>query len=297
MQLWHWMGILVIILIPLIQIPTLRDTVAISVLGTMAALVCDVVAMEQTWTRVPFNVRYTEVRMDHIVQMFGNLSFAYGTASLVPSIQRQHKTPSRMPYVITVALTIVTSMYACIGLLTYTQFGCTAPHNLLQAVPVGWGRKVAYGGMFIHVLIAYYITVHPAIFLLERWYFQNDIDDDVEQNALYVSESSRLSLLEKEQDSEHGKSTVLASQPSVYQRIVLRSAVVIGQGLLALVLHSSLQDLLNLIGATCVTLSCLILPCYFYLKVFEYSISKWERILCQTVLVLGITLGLYSTCR
>ena len=233
--------------------------------------------------------------------MFGSLSFAFGTASVVPAIQRQHSDPRRMPFILLSSLSAITVLYGLIGLLSYYQFGCASPLNLLQDIPEGIWKKFSYALMLFHILIAYAVTVHPALFVIERWILHEDADIGVApvstRSSLpyepVVYESSATNLLAS--DIPQTKAMPVDTDTKrVLIRVGIRSSVVLIQGVVAILLSHSLSDLLNLIGATCVTVSCLVAPCFFQLKLFGRM--QTQTFLSSTlVCCAGTILGLYST--
>ncbi|ETN10832.1 hypothetical protein PPTG_09899 [Phytophthora nicotianae INRA-310] len=61
--------------------------------------------------------------------------------------------------------------------------------------------------------------------------------------------------------------------------------------------QSSFTDILSLIGATAVTVSCMIMPCLCYLRVHPIAThtfrGKCDRFVCHLTIISSIVLGIY----
>ncbi|TMW59392.1 hypothetical protein Poli38472_004461 [Pythium oligandrum] len=80
---------------------------------------------------------------------------------------------------------------------------------------------------------------------------------------------------------------------------LIRVLTIVAQTFLALMLQDCFMDILSLIGATAVTVSCMIMPCLCYLKVYpiplHLSIGRLDRAMCYLIIVSSTILGIYCT--
>lgn len=174
-----WIVLMALGVLPVVLIPTLKGTAPLCFLGCAAALATDVICITYSLSSVTFSPRETKVETNHAVQTFGTIMFAMGTAIIIPPIQRQHTEPSRLANLVSLTLLFITSMYLLIGIVTYYQFGCTAPAALLDQLPPSPWRQIAAGLMFVHVLIAFPVLLNPMLFDLERHILGKDGDIEV----------------------------------------------------------------------------------------------------------------------
>lgn len=185
----EWIVLMAIGVLPVVLIPTLKGTAPLCVLGCVAALAADLTCVLYSLRHVRFSPRETQVQPAHAVQTFGTIMFAMGTAVLIPSIQRQHSQPSRVANLVSLTLLVITSIYLLIGIVTYYQFGCTAPATLLDQLPPSPWRQFAAGLMLVHVVIAFPVLLNPTLFDLERYVLGKDSDIEVLQQTLARSQS------------------------------------------------------------------------------------------------------------
>lgn len=175
----EWIVMMALGVLPIVLIPTLKGAAPLCFLGCVAAIVTDLICICYSLSSVKFSPRETQVETNHVVQTFGTIMFAMGTAIIIPPIQRQHTEPSRLANLVSLTLLFITSMYLLIGIVTYYQFGCTAPATLLDQLPQSPWRQVAAGLMFVHVLIAFPVLLNPTLFDLERHILGKDGDIEV----------------------------------------------------------------------------------------------------------------------
>ncbi|KAG2958468.1 hypothetical protein PC118_g23516 [Phytophthora cactorum] len=78
---------------------------------------------------------------------------------------------------------------------------------------------------------------------------------------------------------------------------LIRTITVWSQAFLAIMFQSSFTDILSLIGATAVTVSCMIMPCLCYLRVHPIATQtfrgKCDRFVCHLTIISSIVLGIY----
>lgn len=348
----EWIVIMALGVLPIVLIPTLKGAAPLCLLGCVAAIVADITCVAYSLDSIKFSPRETQLEVAHVGQTFGTIMFAMGTAIIIPPIQRQHTDPSRVANLVSLTLLVITSIYLLLGIVTYYQFGCTAPATLLDQLPPSLYRQLAAGLMLVHVVIAFPVLLTPTLFDIERHVLGKDSDIEVLQQSLALKHarersgggsgsdgkpilrsSAVPSLASLDTDafaygSSHGDgaytpyvpqhsptsvadSSAAAAYPVFHDADVaftmrdricsslIRTATVAVQTLLAVMLQSSFMDLLSLIGATAITLSCMVMPCLCYLKVHPITTANFlgqcDKALCYTIIVVSSALGVYCT--
>lgn len=77
----------------------------------------------------------------------------------------------------------------------------------------------------------------------------------------------------------------------------MRTTVVAGQVAMAMLLQGCFNEFADLIGATGITMSCIIIPIFMYLKMFKKEVKTHERIILYIVVVVSFSLGVFSAYR
>uniref|UniRef100_K3WJM8 Amino acid transporter transmembrane domain-containing protein n=1 Tax=Globisporangium ultimum (strain ATCC 200006 / CBS 805.95 / DAOM BR144) TaxID=431595 RepID=K3WJM8_GLOUD len=179
---------------------------------------------------------------------------------------------------------------------------------------------MAYIFMQMHLAIAFSTIIHPAFFMFERLVlgmhkkqhmeiFEPELDIESLEKQSYVSQSTP-SLRSGEQTPEGGNEKNVQRQleaiehddselaeykgtRNVLRYVLLRSGVIACLVVLAVVLRDHFLDLSDFIGASAVTLSCLILPLVFYMKLCWNKIPLYERAIALAIILLCSVCGLY----
>lgn len=320
-----WIVVLALSLWPVALIRTLKEAKWVMLLGTATTFGCIVLVLaDSAWTNSWTQFEPTQVELGNVLPVFGSMELAYGAAVIIPSVQREHPEPARMPRVIGLSLGLITMMYFIIGGFGYAQFGCAAPENLLLMMEIGRKTsRVACALMQIHIMIATVLLLQPAFFYFERkWIIgssqeptecpkkhRHSKDDNIDIEIMehpttttgpttYLS-AATLEKFESEENNNENNDTKEAQVPfTKVERIksyVLRTVILATQVGLALGGKESFNDVLGLIGATTIGGCCIILPCLLYLAMFNSSMSRLHVILCWTVIVVSTLLGLYTT--
>uniref|UniRef100_K3WW44 Amino acid transporter transmembrane domain-containing protein n=1 Tax=Globisporangium ultimum (strain ATCC 200006 / CBS 805.95 / DAOM BR144) TaxID=431595 RepID=K3WW44_GLOUD len=185
----EWIVFMAVGVLPIVLIPTLKGTALLCYFGCIAAMATNVICIFYSMHELKFSPRETEIETNHAVQTFGTIMFAMGTAVIIPPIQRQHTDPARLANLVSLTLLFITSIYLLVGIITYYQFGCTAPATLLDQLPANQWRQLAAGLMFVHVLIAFPVLLNPTLFDLERSILGKDGDIDVLQQTVMLRQA------------------------------------------------------------------------------------------------------------
>ncbi|RHY36900.1 hypothetical protein DYB38_008220 [Aphanomyces astaci] len=353
----QWIIATAICMLPLVYIPTLRDTAVLCILGSLSTLCTDGIALTVNFVERPLGPRESHVSLSSAFSAFGSIMFAFGSALLIPPLYRQCSAVGSHHLVTTVSTTLVyvTVLYMFIGILTYAQFGCMAPTTLLEAMPRGSWKVVANACMLVHIAIAYPVIMSPTLFVIERCVFGKDSDVDTLKEKLLDETKDKMTspddpsspssvasahLMHVKHNTSEYKSVesteqhdvspscvhlIPLSQPLLFRpasgsdskfvrdvlhdsltftagehvcRMLLRTFIVAAQCFLAVMLQTSFADILTLIGATTVTLPCLIMPCVCFLRMFAPDgtwIGAATRGFSYVVIAVSAVLGVYST--
>jgi len=319
-----WIPIMAIVLLPVVWIRTLKEAAIFAFLGFLGAFVGDVAAVAQSLSVSPYySDAGVKLTFANVFSVFGTMALAYGLAIVIPSIQRDHKKPENMPFVITWSMIIITVIYLILGLLEFYQYGCVTPSSLLKSMSADAMQYLANIAFFVHIAIAFAVLLNPALYLLERQFLgfyktEQDRDSKLEgqdtsvQGSRYdadreLNEAGRLSsasarmnrksigshIAELDYVGDNEVETQVSSQERV-KSIILRTGVVAIMVFIAMFLQSSFDDLAGFIGATSVTMANILMPIVLYMRVFAKTMKTPEKIMCYVILVVCTVLGVYS---
>ncbi|GLE07696.1 hypothetical protein PINS_up018327 [Pythium insidiosum] len=164
---------------------------------------------------------------------------------------------------------------------------------------------MAYLFMQLHITIAFAVILHPAFFIAERLVLgmhegnpsYHDLgDDDLQSHKARHAvrpQHAQQQTTEEEDDSGGGDNRRTDSDSSlslegdettdykgprnVLRYVVLRTTMVTLLVLLALALQDSFLELVDFIGASAISINCLIVPMVLYLKVLGPQLPRVER--------------------
>ncbi|RLN94680.1 hypothetical protein BBJ28_00007693 [Nothophytophthora sp. Chile5] len=180
-----WIIFMALLAVPVALTPTLKEGAGTAVAGCVGTIVADVVGVSVLLyeTRGHPTAPSPDISLGQVLTTFGNLSLAYGAAILVPSLQRQHSHPERMPRVIMVALGTASAFFLAVAIAGYVAGGCQLSGNLLFSIvnttdpyaesTLGFiadrGAVImAYMFMQLHIAIAFSMLLHPPFYVAER---------------------------------------------------------------------------------------------------------------------------------
>lgn len=301
---WHWIILMAVFLLPVSLIKSLKEAYIVMILGAATAIVTDAVAMVDTGLTKPWdNFTPTFVEAKNIFPVFGTYAISYGAALIVPTIQREHPNPSKMPLITVVSLTFITVIYFLIAAIGYGQFGCNASENLLITMTDSGWKTFAYLCMQIHVMIAFAVLLNPSVFYFERVLFnlhQVPALPEKESPAPYRKVDSQISIGGRSVITDVAVGTeedfqIEYTRSQKLQSIFLRTAVVMVQTFIAILGQSSFGDVVDFIGALTVTMCSILMPIFLYLKMFYKTMGLSEKVLCFSILILCTALGLYTS--
>uniref|UniRef100_H3H034 Amino acid transporter transmembrane domain-containing protein n=1 Tax=Phytophthora ramorum TaxID=164328 RepID=H3H034_PHYRM len=269
------------------------------------------------------------IKFSEAASSFGNLALAYSAAVLVPALQREHSQPERMPRVVATTMIFSACCFLIIGETSYSYVGCQIPGNLLFAIngtalnlDANRGAVVlAYMFMQLHITIAMSVILNPVLYILERGILGMHKRPllppmDEESPAFNVISTPQGHVGEKDgtptvtgrpsitsmADAEHDLTPEALlneyhnSGPVVIMKYVtLRICVVVVLLVLAIIFKDHFMDFSDFVGAWAVSLACMILPIFFYLKVFWNRTPWYEKVIGAFIIVVCTGLGGYVT--
>lgn len=300
-----WIVVMAITVAPVCFIPTLKEGAHMALAGCLATVLSDVVA---TYVLVDGMHSVDGERppppttsLHQVVTTFGNLSLAYGAAIVIPDLQHQHSQPERMPRIIGVTLTFISVLFLALASTGYSAAGCQISGNLLFSIANHRGGQddrtttllgftpsraavlSAFFFMQLHITIAFAVILHPAFYTFERLLLQQQTTKEYADLEEDVPNDGEL--------QPHASVPLGGFQVPKY--VVLRTGVVVSLVCLALALEEHFLELADFIGASCVSMCCLILPLLFYVRTMGDTISRYERAVALGIVVLSAFFGLY----
>ncbi|ETV93313.1 hypothetical protein H310_12601 [Aphanomyces invadans] len=317
-----WIIIMGLSLLPVCLIPTLKEGAGAAAAGCLGTVVADAIALyllvdsmhDQNTAGV--STPKPDPSFKQVATVFGNLALAYGAGIVIPALQRDHSDPTRMPRIIYVTLTIISVFFMTVAITGVSAVGCQIPGNLLFAVA---GTKNGFtanrGGvilamlaMQLHVTIAFAVIMTPGFYILERVIFGLhkynfaleavvEAGYDKSDTPAADKDSDCLAVADVSHDIEdHDRDAATYRQPGVYPKIAAMRIIVVAAAVaIACAWEERLLDLLDFAGASCIAMSCMILPMVFYLKHFGNRVSWPEKIWAYFAIIASLVLGAYVT--
>lgn len=182
---------------------------------------------------------------------------------------------------------------------------------------------MAFLFMQMHLTVAFTTVLHPAFYMFERMILgMHKVDASTlerEEKSSYHDaptpaelETNRLRVSQRPMASRQGSSRPRSSRLSGYNtmvaeedlseytgasnvvryiglRIVLITTLVVS----SILLRDHFLDLVDFTGASFITLSSLIAPLVFYVKIFWHKIPIWEKVLSVVIIIVCSIAGVY----
>lgn len=325
-----WIVFMALMVLPVSLTPTMKEGAGAAFAGCMGTIIADILGVGILIHAMDGHpsVPKPDVSLEQIATTFGNLALAYGGAVVIPTIQRQHKQPDRMPQVVGITLTFITCMFIALAWSGYSAVGCQISGNLLFSVfpndegysTIGFKSSfgtatVAYLFMQLHITIAFAVFLHPAFYILERLILgmhQNKAHDELEgpyqgvetpqevvkrssSAAWSVTSNKLLDGAEIDNDEADVESAEYKGAGVVLKYVGLRLVIIALLVILAIVLRSKFIDLSDFIGAFANTILCILIPIAFYLKKFGSAMPAYEKVAAVATFVICAGLGAYVT--
>ncbi|OWZ02329.1 Amino Acid/Auxin Permease [Phytophthora megakarya] len=329
----YWICFMALMCLPVCLIPTLKEGAGVAFAGCAGTLIADIigVAVVMYGMRGHPSPPSPDIKFSQVAGMFGNLSLAYNAGIVIPALQRQHSEPARMPRVVFVTMAFISVLFLIFASTAYSAVGCQIAGNLLYAIypdsngltilgfKSDWGAVVmAYFFMQLHITIAFSVVLNPAFYLAERLVLKmhQKKEDDVE-NALTYDASSYAAVTTPDKDLVNGDSSKIsyisnadAENPhygdavaeaaeyrgvNAIKYVILRVTIIVMMTILSISLKDHFSDLVDFVGASCITLISILLPIIFLLKKLWKEIPLYEKIPALIVVIVCGFLGCYVT--
>ncbi|KAG6608921.1 Amino Acid/Auxin Permease (AAAP) Family [Phytophthora cinnamomi] len=326
-----WSIFMALMVLPVCLVPTLKEGSGAAFAGCLGTVLADVigVAVVMHGMRGHPSVPFPELKFSQVAGVFGNLSLAYGAGIVIPDLQRQHSDPTRMPRVVGVTVGVISCLFLTLASTAYSAVGCQITGNLLFTIypnsetgltTLGfaprWGVVVlAYIFMQLHITIAFSVILNPAFYIAERLALgmHKKKPRDLENPVSYVeaatpdvtqgeprrsSKMSYVSVADAENEHKGDVEEEMAEYRgglNTIKYIVLRVVIIVVLVVLAIVFKDHFSDFADFIGASCITVNCILLPIIFYLIKAWRRIPMYEKIPAIVVTVVCFVLGCYVT--
>jgi solute carrier family 32 (vesicular inhibitory amino acid transporter) len=320
-----WIILMALLVLPVVLIPTLKEGAGAAFAGCMGTLIADIIGVGVLLHGMSGHpsVPTPSISFKQVATTFGNLSLAYGAGIVIPALQRQHSEPERMPRVVGITMTFISCLFIALASSGYSAIGCQISGNLLFTIypdattglsKLGFASDrglvvLAFLFMQLHITIAFSVILHPALYLMERMFLgmHKHAEDDIEainydaadtpadEIKIRNSKGSVVSMadIEKTHDNEEDESAEYKGHELKY--IPMRIITVALMTAVSIALKKHFSDLQDFVGASCIALSCIILPIVFYFKKLWTTIPMWEKVLGSIVVVICFVLGCYVT--
>jgi len=273
LHLCQWMVITAICLIPLTWAGTPKDFWPIAVgalITTVVACILVIVACVQKGVDMRqdnVEIVYPDATFMGIFKAFGSIMFAFAGASTFPTIQADMADRSKFNIAALIAMAILFLIYFPMAVGGYYSLGDEVTDNIVLAMPGGWMKMLVEVMLLLHLITAFPIITNPPAQFFEE--------------MLNVPSSFH------------------------WKRCAFRSLSVL---CLLFIAESvpSFGAILDLVGASTVTLLTFVFPPFFYMRLSDASIGNnngwperkipiWERAYCWILIAVGIAGGALAT--
>ncbi|GAB9472743.1 Amino acid/auxin permease [Globisporangium polare] len=324
-----WIILMAVSVLPVCLIPTLKEGAGAAFAGCLGTIIADVIGVGVLLHGMNGHpsIPSPNISFKQVATTFGNLSLAYGAGIVIPALQRQHSDPTRMPRVVFVTITFISILFLVLASSGYSAVGCQISGNLLFTIypsaatgltKLGFAPDkgmvvLAYLCMQLHITIAFAVIVSPSFYILERMVLgmHKRRAEDIEANNDFEAietpaggegikdRTSKGSVVSMADIEKEGIDYELEAQEyrgaNALKYVLLRIAVIVVLVVVSVVLKDDFLDLQDFIGASCITLSCIILPIIFYLKKLWTKIPMYEKVPAILVVLVCLVLGCYVT--
>jgi vesicular inhibitory amino acid transporter len=190
-----------------------------------------------------------------------------------------------------------------------------------------WGTVVlAYLFMQLHITIAFSVILNPAFYICERLVLgmHKTSSDDIENGFGFEENATPADVLAKQSDAGFSNTNNTGNRRSkmsyvsvadservhkdneeeeaaeykganALKYVALRITIVVILVILAIVFKDHFSAFADFVGASCITMNCILLPIVFYLIKSWERVPIYEKIPAIVVVVVCFVLGCYVT--
>jgi len=269
LHLCEWMVIVALILIPLTWAGTPKDFWPIAVgalITTVVACLLIIVSCVMRGADELETVEFPAPTFEGSFKAFGSIMFAFAGASTFPTIQADMADRSKFNISAIMAMGILFLIYFPMAVGCYYSLGSMVEDNIVLAMPGGWMKMLVEIMLLLHLITAFPIITNPPAQFFEEML---NVPTNFNWKRCAFRTFSVLCLL-----------FIAESVPSF-------------------------GSILDLVGASTVTLLTFVFPPFFYMRLSDASIGHptwperkmavWERIYCWVLIALGIAGGVLAT--
>ncbi|XP_047477139.1 amino acid transporter AVT1B-like isoform X1 [Penaeus chinensis] len=264
----EWLLIVAAVILPFTWLGTPKDFWQASVLAVISTAVACIVIFIQILVEIenhedPF---YQNPTISTFALGFGAILFAFGGASVFPTIQNDMGDRTQFGKSVVVGFAAILSLYLPVAVAGYAVQGFEVGDNILLSVnQASWSVTAAIILEVINLFGTYIISFNPV--------------GQVFEELLGV-------------ENKFG-----------YKRCLVRSAIIIFEVIIGLAVPD-FGMILNLIGGSTVTVCSFILPPLMYMKLVDRTgppewpkrtIPLWERVVLWEIIIIGAVGGITST--
>merc|ERR1712062_544783 len=265
-----WMLIVTVFLTPLTWLGTPKDFWPIAVgalLTTVAACILIIIqALIDREYVYESKVDYGSPTIEGSIKAFASIMFAFAGASTFPTIQADMKHKDQFKISAIIACTILFLIYLPMAIAPYYGYGSMAKANIVMSLSKGWMRTTVEVMLLLHLVAAFPIILNPP-----AQYFEHIMNIPTAFN---------------------------------WKRCALRTVSVFVLLFIAETIPS-FGSILDLVGASTVTMLTFVCPPYFYMRLCDSSkqnkewtqreLPTWERVYCWVLIVVGFLGGAAAT--
>jgi len=269
LHLCQWMVIVAVILTPLTWAGTPKDFWPIAVgalITTIVACILIIVSCVMRGADELETVEFPDPTFEGSFKAFGSIMFAFAGASTFPTIQADMADRSKFNISAIIAMGILFLIYFPMAVGCYYSLGTAVEDNIVLAMLPGWMKMLVEIMLLLHLITAFPIITNPPAQFFEEML---NVPTNFNWKRCAFRTFSVLCLL-----------FIAESVPSF-------------------------GSILDLVGASTVTLLTFVFPPFFYMRLSDASIGHptwperkmavWERIYCWVLIVLGIAGGVLAT--
>lgn len=198
----------------------------------------------------------------------GLYAFSYGGTSVFPSIYKSMKDPSKFTQVLALSFVIATASIAGLGVAGAFMFGDHTASQVTLSMPT----------QFISTKIVLWTTILTPIFK-------------------FALQLSPITTAVEKQIYKHGKN---AAQTASNRTLLYALSTLMRSFVLALIVIVSMilpyfEYMIALVGSSMTIATCLLFPCFFYLKLYWKSLSIHKIAFIIILIFLGVIVGICGT--
>jgi len=215
---------------------------------------------------------HTWVTVTKYPYAFAQIVFSFGGHSVFPTIEDSMRNPKNFNAMFNLSFITVMILYLPPAIVGYWAYGSAVNSPVLLSLPSGVATDIAVIAITLHTLVVIPIICNPIALAIE--------------GVLQIESRSLIP----------GKIGPSAVTELIY-RVIIRAILLAAQAAVAIAVPH-FPDLMDLVGATCVTAVVFLVPCAIHLKTRWKKIPYYELAWIAAVLwtgMIGGSIGMYTS--